>query len=159
MKKEIMMKKTKNPLIPIQRKKNQVLTLAKAKVIPASTWMERTKKSCMPSWQHNKKVQWHYPSKKTKVLIWMNWSIKKWSSCSMFASVCIVQDQKLWNQSLSILDQTQEIKKHSFQIWTRLCSMPNSWPMNKMKLMTMVILFLLCKVKSLALRMFKDSSR
>jgi hypothetical protein len=50
MKKEIMMKKTKNPLIPIQRKKNQVLTLAKAKVIPASTWMERTKTSCMPSW-------------------------------------------------------------------------------------------------------------
>ena len=157
MKKGTKTKKTKIHQIQTQMIKNQILNLAKAKVTPASTWTARMKTSCTPNCCNNKRAQWLCLSKKTKVLIWMNWLIKRWSSCLMFVSVYIVLGWKLCSQSLSILDQIQEIKKHSFWIWMRLCSMLNSCPMTKMKLMMMAILFSRYKVKILVPRMFRDS--
>lgn len=159
MKKGIKTKKTKIPQIRTQLIKNQILNLAKAKVTPALIWTVRMKTSCTLNCCNNKRVQWLWLSKKTKVLIWMNWLIKRWFSCLMFVSVCIAPGWKLCIQSLSILGQILEIKKHSFWIWMRPCSMLNSCPMTKMKLMMMAILFSRCKVKILVPRMFRDSVR
>ncbi len=152
-----MMKKTKILQILTLMIKNPILNLVKVKVTPVSIWTAKMKTSYTLNCCNNKKVQWHWQSRKTKVLIQMNQSIKRWSSCLMFASVCIVPSWKLCIQSLSILGQIQEIKKLSFLIWMRPCSTLNSCLMNKMKLMMTAILFSRCKVKILVLRMFRVS--
>ena len=148
-------KKTRRILIP----RNQTLNLVQAKATRASIWTGRMRRSYTPNCWNNKKVQWLCPSKKTKAPTWTSWSIKRWSSCSMFASDCIVLDWKLWNKSLSILGPMLAIKKHSYWIWMRLCSMLSFWPVIKMNLMMMAILFSLCRVKRVGQPMCKDSSR
>lgn len=81
MKKGIKTKKIEIHKILTQMIKNQILILAKAKMTPALIWTVRMKTSCTLNWCNNKRVQWLWLSKKTKVLIWMNWLIKRWSSC------------------------------------------------------------------------------